>query len=213
MNVLCEMGLNMTAMSDTGRGSALAAASITPNAAMISRLLMANAPFYSMAIGCDCVGTGTNCCCQAYEHRFCAFNAFNALHMAIKSDHYALVRLILSYGADVQQDCGIYPIQLAAATGNPGMVVLLIQNGADVNVTFSERDVDAHPPHPALSALRTTLSNGYREAARLLYRAVGSLFSGEVEDCGKHSLRALLPFIAQNGSQDLVLRVFKVLGS
>jgi hypothetical protein len=61
------------------------------------------------------------------------------------------------------------------------MVALLIQNGADVNVTFNERDDNARPPHPALSALRTALSSGHIEAARLIYRAGGSLFSGEVD--------------------------------
>ncbi|KAH6097357.1 hypothetical protein HBI56_052490 [Parastagonospora nodorum] len=211
VNALCEMGLNMTAMSDTGKGSALAAASRTPNAAMISRLLAANAPIYSVAMGHGCVGTGTNCCCKAYKHKFYDIKGFNALHVAIENDHYALVRLLLSRGAAVEQGCGIYPIQLAAAKGNPYMIELLIQNGADVNATFSERDDDAHPPHPALSALRTALSNNHMEAARLLYRAGGTLFSGEVEDCDKHSLHALLPFIAENGSQDFVLRVFRCL--
>jgi hypothetical protein len=102
VNVLCEMGLNMTAMSDTGTGSALAAASRTPNAAMIPRLLAANAPIGSTAIGYDCVGTDTNCCCKAYEHRFSDIEDFNALHVAIQNDHYALVWLLLSHGADAQ---------------------------------------------------------------------------------------------------------------
>ncbi|KAH5026022.1 hypothetical protein HBI82_124370 [Parastagonospora nodorum] len=209
VNALCEMGLNMTAMSDTGKGSALAAASRTPNTAMISRLLAANAPIYSVAMGHDCVGTGTNCCCKAYKHKFCDIKGFNALHVAIENGHYALVWLLLSRGAAVQQGCGTYPIQLAAAKGNLYMIELLIQNGADVNATFSERDDDAHPPHPALSALRTALSNDHFEAARLLYRAGGTLSIGEVEDCDGFSVHTLLPFIAKYGTQDFVLRAFR----
>jgi hypothetical protein len=168
VNALCRMGLNKTATSETGRGSALAAASKNPNMAMMSRLIAANAPIHSIAIGHDCVGKDTRCCCHGYKCRLRDIKGLNALHVAIRNDHYALFRLLLSRGAAVQQGCETYPIQLAAAKGNPNMIALLIQTGADVNATSSERDDNVHPP-----------------------------------------LHALLPFIAENGSQDFVLRVFR----
>jgi hypothetical protein len=56
-----------------------------------------------------------------------------ALHVACRNGHKDVIRLLQQNGANVNEDCGNTPLQLAAASGDLELVKLLVAAGADVN--------------------------------------------------------------------------------
>lgn len=203
VNLLCDWGFDITSTSAPDNGSALAAASKVRNMAMIRSLILAEVVMNTVAVGANDSCVESTCCCEGYKAKFYGTCGKSALHIAIDNDHYALVQLLLSHGADPSQVCGLYPIQAAAAKGNPETVALIIRAGADVNATYHRgrgaKDCGNLP------ALQIALISGKIEAAEILYEASASLFGDLTENWQQPTLTALLSFLIENGSREFVL--------
>jgi ankyrin repeat protein len=198
-------GLDMTAVGPAGRGSSLVAAALAPNEAMVRRLMAAKIPMDSISTGTEGCCVSTTCCCRAYEEKTHSIQGISALLVAIDRNHHDLVKVLLIHGANTKHGCGVYPIQLAAAKGDPNTIATLIRAGADFNATY--RTSGHRLDYLNLPPLFIALEKRHVRAAEILYSAGASLFGYSPEDWKQPSVLALLPVIVQRGSQDFVLGI------
>ena len=73
-----------------------------------------------------------------------------ALHIAAELGNIRAARILLYYGASVDavNSAGLYPLHLASLNGNPAIVSLLVESGADINQRTGDRNWDT-PLHLA----------------------------------------------------------------
>ena len=83
-----------------------------------------------------------------------------ALHWAVRRDHLATVRVLLSVGADAKAEngYGVAPLAVAATNGNPSVIEALVDAGADPNASLAE----------GLTMLMLGASAGEPDAVRVL---------------------------------------------
>jgi ankyrin repeat protein len=203
--MLLSYDFDIASMDAFGRGSILAAASVVPHMTMIKRLLTEGFHTGSVALGhIDRLGNPLDGY-ETYALALTVINSKSALHVAVSRGHEELVSLLLNYGADANQYCGLYPIQRAALKGNAMVARLLIELGADVNAT-QHRDESsafesAYSPFPAILL---ALLQEHIEVAELLHRA-GAMICDDVEECAYKEF--MLARLVERGSQSLIFSI------
>ncbi|WP_205028207.1 5'-methylthioadenosine/adenosylhomocysteine nucleosidase [Oleisolibacter albus] len=87
------------------------------------------------------------------------------LHSAVAGRHTAIVRMLLSHGADAnaRQQAGVTPLQAAARHGHLDMVTLLLEHGADPHQTNEAGETalglaEKHGNGPVVELIRVALA-------------------------------------------------------
>jgi ankyrin repeat protein len=117
----------------------------------------------------------------------------NALHWAVSSDDLAAARMLIDAGIQVNQrgDLGHTPLHEACAAGNPDMVMLLVQHGADLyaqsegDIPFTVARLSGHDA--ICDLLRPTMDEAQRKDPHVWIRARISHLEREIR-----RLKALL---------------------
>jgi ankyrin repeat protein len=204
VDMLLSSDFAIASMDGFGRGSVLAAASVGPHMTMIKRLLAGG--FYT---GCVALGhisrpEDLSDGYETYKHTLERITGKSALHVAVSCGHEDLVKLLLSYGADVNQTCGSYPIQEAAFNGSATIVALLVKARADVNLRECSEDFMKHSPEDYIKfwpAILLALYRNHIEAADILRNAGAILVDDVPEGLATH---LVLTRLVKEGTQPLV---------
>jgi ankyrin repeat protein len=209
IDLLLMYGFDIAATDAFGHGSILAAASVLPNMPLIEKLLAADPRIDSVAVAYISGSSSVFHSPEIYARILNSFKGRSALHVAIFREHEDLVKLFLSYGADVNQECGLYPIQLAAMGSNSTIVALLIEAGADVHAV---RYFDHHPSsldllNSRLPPILLALSKKRIQSAEILHDAGATLIDNAKENCLE---KWGLPTLMEEGSQGLILSLTKL---
>jgi ankyrin repeat protein len=208
INMLLSYDFDIASTDAFGRGSILTAAAVVPHMALIKRLLAAG-------FGINCVASGH---ISRPKNLFDGHDIYNsvlgtitgksALHVAASQGHEGLVQLLISHGADANQDCGSYPIQAAAWSGSITAVALLLQAGANLNARKYPTDSVRYFPHSEekeiLPAILLALVGHHIETAEILHSAGAFLADYIEEDLSEFEF---LPMLLEQGSQALLLSV------
>jgi ankyrin repeat protein len=203
VDLLRMYGFDIEATDAFGRGNILAAASIVPHIAMIENLLAAEIWNSSVAVG-QLDGSGSlHNDHEVYADILRRVSGKSALHVAVSEGHENLVKLLLSHGADVNQDCGLRPIQLAASESNSTIVALLIEAGADIHaIQYSEHCPSSSDPDSLLPAILLALCHGHIRSAELLHHA-GATIPDHVKESQFRGYQ--FENLFRTGSQRLIL--------
>lgn len=181
---LARRGLDITATDELGRGSMSAAASRELNTACIHRLLGAKVPTDSIAAGMKESGGCHQSWWYNHEYRLKGIMGKSALHIAIERGFETLVDLLLHNGADPNQSCDSFPIQLAAWKGNSNIVASLVKAGENVHSTSHKQKAPIELEQIGISLLVfppivTALTRGYMDVAEIcsMLAAIPSMVS------------------------------------
>ncbi|KAF1850372.1 ankyrin [Cucurbitaria berberidis CBS 394.84] len=180
---LVSQGLDAEDVDELGRGSALASASAHGNERLVHHLIAAGAELSGTAFGSGAPIHADN---SQYFSKWKLRDLYGmaALHAAVYNDKKDLVSLLLSHGADPNQSCRVYPIQLAAWNGNEAIVKLLIKSHADVKATphevedgyyFRDGSLNFACGDATRTAIRLAFEKGHLGVVDVLYKAGGSL--------------------------------------
>lgn len=129
-------GFSPNATISSGIGSSMAALASNQNA---TSLIL---DFDAAGINLNGMAYGLGPLQERSQERSIAETSLNgvyemaALHIAVRDGNESLVRLLLYLGADVNQCCHVYPIQLAAWNGHEPIIKMLIGAGADVSAVY-----------------------------------------------------------------------------
>jgi ankyrin repeat protein len=187
-----------------GRGSVLAAASVVPHTTMIKKLLAGGFHTGCVALGHISRPENLSDGYETYEHTLGRITGKSALGVACSLGHEDLVKLLLSYGADVNQACGSYPIQEAACNDSATIVALLVKARADVNLREYSEDFVEHFSEDSIKfwpAILLALLRNHIEAAEIL-RSAGAILVDDVPEASATYL--ILTKLVKEGTQPLV---------
>ncbi|RYP44338.1 hypothetical protein DL768_009197 [Monosporascus sp. mg162] len=133
LTYLQNLGMDVTATNEFGEGSALAAACDNANMPLIYHLLNSGADIDGVALGdTRCDEDGIDAPLSGGE-RLRKIRGKAALHIAVEKNYEKLVHFLLDKGADPNQCCRAYPLQIAAHKGKNTIVKMLLEAGANVN--------------------------------------------------------------------------------
>jgi ankyrin repeat protein len=204
VDILLSYNFAIASTNDSGRGSILAAASVVPHMTIVKRLLAEGFHTGCVALGHISRPEDLSDGYETYKHTLERITGKSALHVAVSCGHEDLVKLLLSYGADVNQACGLYPIQEAACDGSATIVALLVKARADVNLREYSEDFMKHFTEDYIKfwpAILLALHRNHIEAAEIL-RSAGAILVDDVpEGLATH---LTLTRLVKGGTQPLV---------
>jgi ankyrin repeat protein len=204
VDILLSYNFAIASTNDSGRGSILAAASVVPHMTIVKRLLAGGFHTGCVALGHISRPENLSDGYETYKHTLERITGKSALHVAVSCGHEDLVKLLLSYGADVNQACGSYPIQEAACDGSATIVALLVKARADVNLREYSEDFMKHFTEDYIKfwpAILLALHRNHIEAAEIL-RSAGAILVNDVpEGLATH---LTLTRLVKEGTQPLV---------
>ncbi|RYP62002.1 hypothetical protein DL771_009913 [Monosporascus sp. 5C6A] len=127
--------MDVTATDEFGEGSALAVACYNANMPLICHLLDSGVGIGGVALGdtkYDKDGDKVHLFLPEWE-KLRLIRGKAALHIAVEKDYEKLVHFLFDKGADPNQCCRAYLLQIAAYNGNNTIAKMLLEAGADVN--------------------------------------------------------------------------------
>ncbi|KAF2120382.1 ankyrin repeat-containing domain protein [Lophiotrema nucula] len=201
---LLGCGLDGNRTDETGKGSVLAASTLSNNLALIRDLIRS---------GTNVNGVSFNILGHLHssaDAKFGRFDGMAALHIALLNGNEKVPSFLIQEGADVNLCCQeVYPIQLAAFSGNEVLVSMLLDAGADVkSVTgtvvecpmfHSLGEVVGRP------AVRLALEGGWETIFGNLLRYGAEIPTSTLAPNGWNAVRCAI----QGGNRHLAIRIFQ----
>lgn len=101
------------------------------------------------------------------------FNLQTALHIAVRGEHFELVKLLLLHGANanIQNVFGLTPLHRAARKGYTDFVRLLLKHGADGNIKGKKITIGGYlatGSFPGYTPLHAAVDGGVLEIVQML---------------------------------------------
>jgi ankyrin repeat protein len=134
---LVSKGFSIHATTSTGQGSVVAAAAKIFSTKLVTQLLNAHADVNGVAFRQGPLDNQKQAITNS-EEKLKGTHGMTALHIAVRNKNEMLTRLPLFYGANANQYCHVYPLQLAAWSGDEPITRMLIEAGADINAVADE---------------------------------------------------------------------------
>lgn len=207
---LQNLGINIKASSDLGKGSALAVATYHANMPLIHQLLDLDVDVNALAIGCNEAINVLSHKSRLERRKLSMIKHKSALHIAVENGHTEIVRLLLDKGSDPNLLCGVYPLQLASSRGNVAVVKMLLEAGADVNSVPDTHDRHCRPKVSYLgtiqdeSAAQLALESGHEAVFLTLIDGGAVLPNGYSEAAVRNAKWNPLQSAIIGGNLDLV---------
>jgi ankyrin repeat protein len=129
---LQSWNIDIAATNASGKGSALAVACYRANMPLIYLLIDSGADVDGVVLG-FCQHDEFPGVFPLEEKLNADITAKSALHIAVEMDHKDLVQFLLDRGADPNQCCCAFPLQLATVNGNNTVVKMLLAAGANLD--------------------------------------------------------------------------------
>ncbi|KAH7377280.1 ankyrin repeat-containing domain protein [Pyrenochaeta sp. MPI-SDFR-AT-0127] len=200
---LTARGLDLNATNVSGHGSVMAAAAKCSNTQVITYLIAAHADINGVAHGLgDLDGCRANL--TASENKIQGIHGMTALHIAVRNNDEELTRLLLYHGANSNQCCRVYPVQLAAWNGHAGILQMLIEAHADVNAVpfenecyiFEDETINRNCLRANQSAMSIALEKDHSIVAKILRDKGAKVVLRDTEDDEWSGLAVLCDAIA-----------------
>lgn len=199
LQFLADQGFDIFSKDPSGYGSVLSAAALSEDIEFFKHILSIVKDCDGIAFGFRPENSSGNP--DLYEsssiwtNRFKAIRGLAPLHVACFVGSLDLVEILLDAGADPNQNCSIYPIQLAAREGYYGILSKLVDAGADINAVslgnelFRLFDYDRYDYSDQYSDLPAIILAAYGfgvDSFEFLFRKGGWTY--EVDKAWKHTV-------------------------